>query len=131
MPLYSLISYPTQGTDLLSHSRHWYFISLKALIFCPTEGTDILSHSRHWSFISLKALIFYLTQGTDLFIISRYGILILVLTYILPMICMGVTYTRVGILLWGSRGVGERTAQQWESMKAKRKVGAKSHSWMG
>ena len=52
----------------------------------------------------------------------RYEVLILLITYLLPMVCMGVTYTRVGVLLWGSRGVGEQTPGQKESLKAKRKV---------
>ena len=54
--------------------------------------------------------------------VHRYNVAILVITYIVPMLCMGATYTRVGVLLWGSQRIGERTQAQSDSLKAKRKV---------
>ena len=38
------------------------------------------------------------------------------------MLCMGVTYARVGRLLWGSQRIGERSEAQSDSLKAKRKA---------
>ncbi|XP_030374278.1 tachykinin-like peptides receptor 86C [Scaptodrosophila lebanonensis] len=51
-----------------------------------------------------------------------YNLIILVLTYGIPMIVMLVCYTLMGRVLWGSRSIGENTERQMESMKSKRKV---------
>ncbi len=51
-----------------------------------------------------------------------YNILILLVTYMLPIVSMSYTYFRVGKELWGSQSIGECTAKQMESIKSKRKV---------
>ncbi|ALC47771.1 Takr99D [Drosophila busckii] len=51
-----------------------------------------------------------------------YNILIFILTYFLPIISMTVTYSRVGIELWGSKTIGEYTPRQVENVRSKRRV---------
>ncbi|KAH8278835.1 hypothetical protein KR018_010219 [Drosophila ironensis] len=51
-----------------------------------------------------------------------YNILIMILTYILPIVSMTVTYSRVGIELWGSKTIGECTPRQVENVRSKRRV---------
>ncbi|EDW80958.1 uncharacterized protein Dwil_GK11283 [Drosophila willistoni] len=51
-----------------------------------------------------------------------YNLIILILTYGIPMIVMLICYTLMGRVLWGSRSIGENTDRQMESMKSKRKV---------
>ncbi|CAD6993177.1 unnamed protein product [Ceratitis capitata] len=51
-----------------------------------------------------------------------YNIVFMILTYILPIISMTVTYSRVGIELWGSKAIGEYTPRQVENVKSKRRV---------
>uniref|UniRef100_A0A1A9VEM5 G-protein coupled receptors family 1 profile domain-containing protein n=1 Tax=Glossina austeni TaxID=7395 RepID=A0A1A9VEM5_GLOAU len=51
-----------------------------------------------------------------------YNIIILIITYGIPMIVMLICYTLMGRVLWGSRSIGETTERQLESIKSKRKV---------
>ncbi|XP_065372364.1 tachykinin-like peptides receptor 99D [Calliphora vicina] len=51
-----------------------------------------------------------------------YNILFMILTYFLPIISMSVTYSRVGLELWGSKAIGEYTPRQVENVKSKRRV---------
>ncbi|KAH9425964.1 Substance-K receptor [Dermatophagoides pteronyssinus] len=51
-----------------------------------------------------------------------YNVIILLVTYMLPIASMSYTYFRVGRELWGSQSIGECTAKQMESIKSKRKV---------
>ncbi|KAI8046597.1 tachykinin-like peptides receptor 99D [Drosophila gunungcola] len=53
---------------------------------------------------------------------SIYNILIIILTYFLPIVSMTVTYSRVGIELWGSKTIGECTPRQVENVRSKRRV---------
>ncbi|KAH8384097.1 hypothetical protein KR009_012113, partial [Drosophila setifemur] len=53
---------------------------------------------------------------------TLYNILIMILTYILPIVSMTVTYSRVGIELWGSKTIGECTPRQVENVRSKRRV---------
>ncbi|KAH8342099.1 hypothetical protein KR059_012057 [Drosophila kikkawai] len=53
---------------------------------------------------------------------SIYNILIMILTYFLPIVSMTVTYSRVGIELWGSKTIGECTPRQVENVRSKRRV---------
>nr|CAA44595.1 receptor for tachykinin-like peptides [Drosophila melanogaster] len=53
---------------------------------------------------------------------SLYNILIIILTYFLPIVSMTVTYSRVGIELWGSKTIGECTPRQVENVRSKRRV---------
>ncbi|KAH9419754.1 Substance-K receptor [Dermatophagoides pteronyssinus] len=51
-----------------------------------------------------------------------YNVIILLVTYMLPIASMSYTYFRVGRELWGSQSIGECTAKQMESIKSKRKI---------
>ena len=51
-----------------------------------------------------------------------YSSVLLAVTYVIPLAVLAVTYTRVGVELWGSKTIGERTAGQDETLKSKRKV---------
>ncbi|XP_037730843.1 tachykinin-like peptides receptor 99D isoform X1 [Drosophila subpulchrella] len=53
---------------------------------------------------------------------TLYNILIIILTYFLPIVSMTVTYSRVGIELWGSKTIGECTPRQVENVRSKRRV---------
>lgn len=52
----------------------------------------------------------------------RYNLLILIVTYVLPLVTLTVTYARVGFELWGSRAIGENTPVQYERIRSKRRV---------
>ena len=52
----------------------------------------------------------------------RYNILFLLLIYVVPMVSMAVTYSLIARVLWGSKGIGEDTEFQQESIKSKRKI---------
>ncbi|XP_035215735.1 tachykinin-like peptides receptor 86C [Stegodyphus dumicola] len=51
-----------------------------------------------------------------------YNIVFLIVTYVIPMGCMAVTYTWVGCVLWGSKVIGENTDRQNEVVKSKQRV---------
>ncbi|KAF7995563.1 hypothetical protein HCN44_006670 [Aphidius gifuensis] len=51
-----------------------------------------------------------------------YNLVILGVTYLIPMTVMAVCYTLMGRKLWGSKSIGEHTQHQKDSMKSKRKV---------
>ncbi|XP_013772923.1 tachykinin-like peptides receptor 99D [Limulus polyphemus] len=51
-----------------------------------------------------------------------YNVVILVLTYMLPITSMTYTYFRVGRELWGSQSIGECTEKQLEAVRSKRKI---------
>lgn len=51
-----------------------------------------------------------------------YNLLILIVTYVLPLVTLTVTYARVGFELWGSRAIGENTPVQYERIRSKRRV---------
>ena len=53
----------------------------------------------------------------------RYNYLLLIMNYVFPLVTLSVTYTRVGIELWGSRAIGEDISMQHDRVKSKRKVG--------
>ena len=46
----------------------------------------------------------------------------MLLTYVVPVTAMAVCYSRMGFVLWGSRGIGELSHRQSESIRSKRKV---------
>ena len=48
--------------------------------------------------------------------------LLLAATYVIPLAALTVTYTRVGVKLWGSKTIGERTTRHDETLRSKRKV---------
>ncbi|XP_060604324.1 tachykinin-like peptides receptor 99D isoform X2 [Ruditapes philippinarum] len=51
-----------------------------------------------------------------------YNYLLLILNYIFPLLTLTITYSRVGIELWGSQAIGEETSVQHDRVKSKRKV---------
>ncbi|XP_054715250.1 tachykinin-like peptides receptor 86C [Uloborus diversus] len=51
-----------------------------------------------------------------------YNIAFLILTYIIPMTTMMITYTWVGCVLWGSKVIGENTDLQNQVVKSKQRV---------
>uniref|UniRef100_UPI00398F1928 substance-K receptor n=1 Tax=Pristiophorus japonicus TaxID=55135 RepID=UPI00398F1928 len=51
-----------------------------------------------------------------------YQLAVIVLIYLMPLMVMGVTYTKVGITLWASEIPGDSTERYREQLTAKRKV---------
>ncbi|XP_072156604.1 tachykinin-like peptides receptor 86C isoform X2 [Bemisia tabaci] len=51
-----------------------------------------------------------------------YNIIFLGVTYLIPVLLMGVCYFLMGRELWGSRSIGEQTSRQLDAIKSKRKV---------
>lgn len=51
-----------------------------------------------------------------------YHIIVIILVYCFPLLIMGVTYTIVGITLWGGEIPGDTCDKYHEQLKAKRKV---------
>ncbi|XP_042325092.1 neuromedin-K receptor [Sceloporus undulatus] len=51
-----------------------------------------------------------------------YHIVVIVLVYCFPLLVMGITYTIVGITLWGGEIPGDTSDKYHEQLKAKRKV---------
>ena len=47
----------------------------------------------------------------------------MVLVYVLPLVVMGITYTIVGVTLWGGEIPGNSSDNYHGQLKAKRKVG--------
>lgn len=54
--------------------------------------------------------------------LSRYNVVVIIVSYIVPIIILIITYTRVGIELWGSRAIGENTPVQFARVQSKRRV---------
>lgn len=54
--------------------------------------------------------------------LCRYHIIVIILVYCFPLLIMGVTYTIVGITLWGGEIPGDTCDKYHEQLKAKRKV---------
>ncbi|XP_022256022.1 tachykinin-like peptides receptor 99D [Limulus polyphemus] len=69
-----------------------------------------------WLFFISRTLIFVYFQPYS------YNVVILILTYVLPITSMTYTYFRVGRELWGSQSIGECTDKQLEAVKSKRKI---------
>ncbi|XP_001368100.3 neuromedin-K receptor [Monodelphis domestica] len=51
-----------------------------------------------------------------------YHIIVIILVYCFPLLVMGITYTIVGITLWGGEIPGDTSDKYHEQLKAKRKV---------
>lgn len=52
----------------------------------------------------------------------RYHIIVTVLVYLLPLVVMGITYTIVGVTLWGGEIPGDSSDNYHGQLRAKRKV---------
>ena len=63
---------------------------------------------------------YVLTVGFVL--ICRYNVIVIIVSYAIPMFILIVTYTVVGIELWGHRAIGENTPVQIERIASKRRV---------
>lgn len=57
-----------------------------------------------------------------LLFLSRYHIIVTVLVYLLPLVVMGITYTIVGVTLWGGEIPGDSSDNYHGQLQAKRKV---------
>lgn len=57
----------------------------------------------------------------DLFL-PRYHIIVTVLVYVLPLVVMAITYTIVGVTLWGGEIPGDSSDNYHGQLRAKRKV---------
>ncbi|KAI1292323.1 Tachykinin-like peptides receptor 86C [Halotydeus destructor] len=51
-----------------------------------------------------------------------YNIVLLVLTYAIPMASMAIFYSLMGNVLWGSKGIGEESVAQRDAVRSKQKV---------
>lgn len=51
-----------------------------------------------------------------------YNIIILVVTYLVPISTMAILYYKVGRELWGYEAIGENVDKQRRAIKAKKKV---------
>lgn len=51
-----------------------------------------------------------------------YNILIMVLTYLVPILTMAILYYKVGKELWGHQAIGEDVEKQARTVMAKRKI---------
>ena len=64
-----------------------------------------------------------LCSSACIFLIScSYHIIVIILVYCFPLLVMGITYTIVGITLWGGEIPGDTCDKYHEQLKAKRKV---------
>lgn len=52
----------------------------------------------------------------------RYHIIVTILVYVLPLVVMGITYTIVGVTLWGGEIPGDSSDNYHGQLQAKRKV---------
>lgn len=52
----------------------------------------------------------------------RYHIIVTVLVYVLPLVVMAITYTIVGVTLWGGEIPGDSSDNYHGQLRAKRKV---------
>ncbi|KAG7267719.1 hypothetical protein CRUP_031609 [Coryphaenoides rupestris] len=50
-------------------------------------------------------------------------IIVTMLAYVLPLVVMGITYTMVGVTLWGGEIPGHSSDHYHDQLKAKRRVG--------
>lgn len=57
-----------------------------------------------------------------MFNLIRYQIAVIILNYVLPLLVMLVTYSLVGLRLWGSEIPGEASDHYQNQIQAKRKV---------
>ncbi|KAI6069902.1 Neuromedin-K receptor [Aix galericulata] len=54
--------------------------------------------------------------------VDRYHVIVIVLVYCFPLLVMGITYSIVGITLWGGEIPGDTSDKYHEQLKAKRKT---------
>ncbi|RWS05584.1 tachykinin-like peptides receptor 86C, partial [Dinothrombium tinctorium] len=99
----------------------WFSASLlamPALIFSATLSFEFMNGGTR----TVCALLWpdgYATKSKMDYI---YNIVLFVVTYAIPMISMGITYSLMARILWGSKQIGEMTVTQRISIRAKQKV---------
>ncbi len=71
---------------------------------------DLYLHWQHMRYITLSLF------G------NRYHIIVALLVYVLPLVVMGITYTIVGLTLWGGEIPGDSSDNYQGQLRAKRKV---------
>lgn len=106
-------------------TRAWYFDGF------VNWGLTKKMWNSLWSFqlwflngINLKSNYFIpICSSACAFLIScSYHIIVIILVYCFPLLIMGITYTIVGITLWGGEIPGDTCDKYHEQLKAKRKV---------
>lgn len=55
-------------------------------------------------------------------LLCRYHTVVTVLVYVLPLVVMGITYTIIGVTLWGGEIPGDSSNKYHGQLRAKRKV---------
>ena len=53
---------------------------------------------------------------------SSYNLIYFILTYLIPLMVMGLCYLQMGRKLWGEKTIGEDTPSMAKSRKTKQKV---------
>lgn len=86
--------------------------------------TLIYSYFNYFSPLSLSLFYPPLSSNNNI----SYNIIFMILTYFLPILSMGWTYTRVGIKLWRSKTIGEYAPHQMENVTNKRRVNNKYYA---
>lgn len=56
------------------------------------------------------------------FPLCRYHVIVTALVYVLPLLVMSITYTIVGVTLWGGQIPGDSANNYHGQLRAKRKV---------
>lgn len=79
-------------------------------------------------YIHRNALLFLPLTAIYSALVYRYHIIVTVLVYVLPLVVMGITYTIVGVTLWGGEIPGEASDNYHSQLTAKRKVTQKYNS---
>ncbi|XP_074647616.1 tachykinin-like peptides receptor 99D [Tubulanus polymorphus] len=51
-----------------------------------------------------------------------YTIFVIIVNYVIPMVVLGVAYTRIGMKLWGSKVIGENSLGQGDNVRSKKRV---------
>ena len=61
--------------------------------------------------------------------IFSYNLVYFILTYLIPLVVMGLCYLQMGMRLWGSQVIGEETPNIKKSRKRKQKVQIVQSIW--
>lgn len=105
-------------------SNIWTTVGNKSMIFwwiCEMrlKGDVEISHFQLW----FKVEWIQICSSACVFLIScSYHIIVIILVYCFPLLIMGITYTIVGITLWGGEIPGDTCDKYHEQLKSKRKV---------
>lgn len=88
-------------------------------------------HGHHFKDLEFRFLLCLQPSGTRLYVVLtcpwfllRYHIIVTILVYVLPLLVMAITYTIVGLTLWGGGIPGDSADNYHGQIRAKRKVNA-------